>query len=507
MSKVQIFHSRLPSVWYRLYQVLEASAVTQGGLILMLAGFFYQTVRSTSNFAMEYARKKLLFSVEIDSRDDIYRWLMHWLSSNKSFQKQKSFSVSSSMSSFGVTMVQTDVRNQKKQDLFFIPAPGGHMIAYKGHWLWIRRVKDNGSISNQNLRQLVETLLITCFGGSKELIRQLIEEARLNYKNSQRSRTIVHTTDAMGYWAQVNSRPVRNLETVILPGSIARDTLKDCEEFLKSEAWYASRGVPYRRGYLLYGKPGTGKTSLVTALAGELGLPIYVLSLSSPNLNDEIMRDLMNNAENRCIFLLEDVDAAFVGRDSSVEGSKISFSGLLNAIDGVAAQEGRLLFMTTNHIEKLDSALIRPGRVDNRIQFNFATQSQIKSLYIAFYKDLDSTKLDEIGKINGEKELEQLGEDFSRIVPENQFSIADIQGYLMGFKQDPRGAIDQYDEYNNTDQNSYNNIVVEKIHAKNKNNCSNLKGNSTVSYSSGNNQGNGYINGIHNNGNKKHYDN
>ena len=82
---------------------------------------------------------------------------------------------------------------------------------------------------------------------------------------------------------------------------------------------------------------GTGKTSVVTALAGELGLDIYVVTLSSPSMTDETLRSLLNSAAERCILLLEDVDAAFVGREASSEGpsGRLSFSGLLNAIDGV----------------------------------------------------------------------------------------------------------------------------------------------------------------------------
>jgi chaperone BCS1 len=86
------------------------------------------------------------------------------------------------------------------------------------------------------------------------------------------------------------------------------------------------------------------------------------------------------SAASRSILLLEDVDAAFVGRsaaDGTASSSRITFSGLLNAIDGVAAQEGRVLFMTTNHVEKLSEALVRPGRVDVRLEFKLADRQQV----------------------------------------------------------------------------------------------------------------------------------
>ena len=148
--------------------------------------------------------------------------------------------------------------------------------------------------------------------------------------------------------------------------------------------WYADRGIPFRRGYLLYGVPGSGKSSLIHAIAGELMLDIYVVSLSSSWINDSTLTTLMGRVPARCIVLLEDLDAAFTrstSRDDSSTGTPgsnndnnteqsetttttvvrngrrvtknndqlsdvntLSLSGLLNALDGVAASEGRILF-------------------------------------------------------------------------------------------------------------------------------------------------------------------
>lgn len=126
------------------------------------------------------------------------------------------------------------------------------------------------------------------------------------------------------------------------------------------------------------------------ALAGGLGLDIYVVTLSSPTMTDETLRQLLNTAGTRSVLLLEDVDAAFVDRTAAAGAASgtLTFSGLLNAIDGVAAQEGRLLFMTTNHISRLSNALIRPGRVDVRYFLGPATSQQARDLFVSFYRDL-----------------------------------------------------------------------------------------------------------------------
>jgi chaperone BCS1 len=151
------------------------------------------------------------------------------------------------------------------------------------------------------------------------------------------------------------------------------------------------RGIPYRRGYLLYGQPGTGKSSFISALAGHFGYSICMLSLSERTLDDDRLNYLLNNAPN-CFMLLEDVDAAFVSRDlfdnaqhRAYEGmTRVTFSGLLNAIDGVTSTEERILFMTTNHIDRLDAALIRPGRIDVKQYFGNCNAQMLEKVLVIF---------------------------------------------------------------------------------------------------------------------------
>ena len=161
-----------------------------------------------------------------------------------------------------------------------------------------------------------------------------------------------------------------------------------------------------------YGAPGSGKTSLIQSLAGELGLDVYVLTLNRAGLDDATLSQLVAELPRRCIALIEDIDAAFhegatrrsgAGRDteggsgdtrvsqgrggSSREDTqcRVSLSGLLNALDGIGAQDGRILFATTNHYGTLDPALTRPGRMDLHIEFKLASKDQAKKLFRKFY--------------------------------------------------------------------------------------------------------------------------
>jgi chaperone BCS1 len=171
------------------------------------------------------------------------------------------------------------------------------------------------------------------------------------------------------------------------------DLLRDMEEFLDepTQRWYAARGIPYQRGYLLFGPPGTGKSSFSLSIAGQFDLDIYTLQLSGTS--DSKLMKLFAELLPHCVILLEDVDAAGLGRKDDANAdqennssSGVTLSGLLNVLDGVSSQEGRVLVMTTNHIEHLDKALIRPGRIDKKVHIKLADENISTQLFHTVFK-------------------------------------------------------------------------------------------------------------------------
>lgn len=159
------------------------------------------------------------------------------------------------------------------------------------------------------------------------------------------------------------------------------------------------------------------------------------MNLSDRSLSDDRLNHLMSVAPQQSIILLEDIDAAFVKRtDEKEEGrasgymNRVTFSGLLNTLDGVASAEERIVFMTTNHLDRLDPALIRPGRVDVKQEIGLASKSQLQKMYTRFYPD----------------QVPSWAEEFADKVMrlEQGRSIAQIQGHFMLFKNDPFGAIE-----------------------------------------------------------------
>jgi len=219
----------------------------------------------------------------------------------------------------------------------------------------------------------------------------------------------------------------------VLAPEVAKRIEDDIKTFLERRQWYADRGIPYRRGYLLYGPPGSGKTSFIQALAGSLSYDICLLNLAERGFTDDKLNHLLSNAPERSFILIEDVDAAFSKRVQTGEDgyqSAVTFSGFLNALDGVASGEERIVFMTTNHLERLDPALIRPGRVDMAELVDDATPDQAKTLFIRFYGGGENvTEMTE-------EDVQQLAEKLRHIVQNEmqhgrRVSMAALQGLFI----------------------------------------------------------------------------
>ncbi len=168
--------------------------------------------------------------------------------------------------------------------------------------------------------------------------------------------------------------PLNNKYPTYQVPSVLKPIVEEVAKWLNSRTFYNERNITWKRGYLLHGKPGTGKTSFVRYLAQLHNIPVAVLDIASATTNDELRQLFVRaNLASPCIYLIEDIDSVFQGRELVIKNmvSSLSFDALLNELDGASQESGRLLFITTNNIELLDSALIRPGRVDKVIEVPF----------------------------------------------------------------------------------------------------------------------------------------
>jgi chaperone BCS1 len=204
----------------------------------------------------------------------------------------------------------------------------------------------------------------------------------------------------------------RPLSSLVFPDGFFEGIRRDLEKFMDSKDEYRKRGLPWRRGYLFSGVPGTGKSSLIEAIAGHLEMNVYLMSIKGAGERD-VLQLLSDIEEKKALVVIEDIDCAMDSRVEKVreaEGTPKpkagigrnepdwgdpdevfekamsskrtpTLAGLLNSLDGIGAPQGRILFVTTNFPDRLDPALTRPGRLDVKIDFPLLTEQTANHLY------------------------------------------------------------------------------------------------------------------------------
>ena len=377
--------------------------------------------------------------------------LVAWISSQPFSHKARSSLVSVGARRRGYVDDHSD-GNQKKP-LQYSPWNGSFSFWYKNRLLTFRSVQKEGRIFR-------EEVSVSCIGRSPGVLREFFSECRAEYLNLVKNKTSVFEYRD-GDWKKTRAIDIRLLDTVILDEEKKTALLEDIKDFLNPEtrAWYSRRGIPYRKGYLLYGPPGTGKSSLSLSIAGACDLDIYILNISS--VDDSSLGELFTELPAHCVILLEDIDAVDAtqsrqrgtvktGQDETSSSTKaksqgrMSLSALLNVLDGVGSQEGRVLIMTTNHAERLDAALIRPGRVDMKLELGYTNQDINARLFCTlFMRD----SLPDANRRGDEVTLRKLMTEFANKIPEQEFSPAEIQSFLLEYRQSPHMAVENVQEW------------------------------------------------------------
>ncbi|KAG0947768.1 hypothetical protein G6F57_003859 [Rhizopus arrhizus] len=315
-------------------------------------------------------------------------------------------------------------------------------LVYKGHKVWVKK-KKNGISSDSHYSNDLKDLLgamnsKTCIevsmrGQNLNLLKSFVQEWINEHFAKQTGELYIYKCLPSRYdgfeWSNIGSKELRSFESVILKQGQKERILKDIQTFRRREHWYTCRGIPYRRGYLLYGPPGTGKTSFVQSVASKINMNVAIISLSG-SMDDEKFNVMLQDVPHNSILIMEDIDHCIIkdpssGTDST--SSKITMSGLLNALDGVAAQEGAMVFLTCNDINRLQPALLRPGRIDMKMELGYADKDQIRKMFWRFLWD---------GSLNGEEDvkpkvLETLADQFTEMIPDLTVTPAELQNFFI----------------------------------------------------------------------------
>jgi len=371
-------------VFESLQSVFASSPLLSGGTALAVIGILAVWLREVPGKAAAWAKHFLVTTLTVDSREELmFPALVEYMDSREALRRINNFTVRTVRQQSSTYQSLADELQQGGRPApLFSPGEGFHVFLLDGRLMWMKREVQVGGAS------VIEKITLSTFGRDKRPLAAIAHAAIDHRIERELNRIAIYVPSPYNNeWTRARLGNNRKLDSVVLKRGQKEAILADLQRFFAARERYETLGIPWRRGYLLYGPPGTGKTSLVTALASELSLNVCVLSLASPNVTDEKIGNLLASVPRRSVILIEDVDAFFQQRHKADSAVRVSYSGFINALDGVAAHEGSVVFLTTNHPQLIDEAAIRSGRVDFRMELGLCDRDQLRRMFLKFFDD------------------------------------------------------------------------------------------------------------------------
>lgn len=312
-----------------------------------------------------------VFQQALEHRD-AYVWLSYWVEQNLRGRKVNSLLLRPCKSEDSV--------GSPGAGFEVIPEYGTYYLTHAGRLMTVEHHKEQQT-HGHHWHSSHSIRLRVWLSRDRKLILNILNEARASYERGKSKRVDYYRWDTYTDWI-VNSILGRPITSLFHRPDMIEDLFGDVRTFLGAKRMYEDLGIPYRRGYLLTGPPGTGKSSLILAVASHFELPVYSVPLRGGELNSERLTTLLANCRKPSLLALEDVDCLKVvtSRESKADDG-LTIADLLNAIDGIGPSEDRVLFMTANRPETLDFALTRAGRVDRKFFVDYARDEELKSFY------------------------------------------------------------------------------------------------------------------------------
>jgi len=362
-----------------------------GGLLLMIIGGLSVYLRAVPAGLWRWIVRQTTMMITVNDDDTAFNWVKEWFLEQKFLKRIRHLDL------------DTTVRNER---IAMIPAPGYHFFWYAGRpfQVWFSRTEE----AREHVTRRMESFTFCTVGRDREFLQGFVHDVVQCHTRRQGMQSWLYTYD--DGWDHVEGYSPRLLDSVVLEAGEKEHLVEDIARFRSAKARYARLGVPYHRGYLLYGPPGTGKTSLVSALAAHFGLSIYTLNLTE--FNDRSLTHAVNRVPANPVLLFEDIDCMKGSKSrelkqpasqenkeaSNASQNGVTLSGLLNVLDGFYAPTNVLFVMTTNHIEALDEALLRPGRIDYKLYLGKASDRQKVELYRRFFPEAAESEAREFVK-------------------------------------------------------------------------------------------------------------
>lgn len=358
-----------------------------------------------------YAKGKFLIQIKVDSSTDLYQELNQIILPHVAKANYRYFAVEKSRSSsseeyddiyFPIKKKfyrSDDFGNSNKLNYRIVPGSGTFWFFHNGvFYFCTKESKDNkpGSADNGSFSDLFKpefSLTLTAVTRNRNKALSILHDV-IEVQSRPVEKIGIYRHDSWS-WEQAMPLSKRDFSTVITNDGVLDEIISHIDTFINDRDLYKKHGTPYRYGLCLFGPTGTGKTSLVQALATYYRKDVYLLSLSAVS-SDTGLQNLIHATSPGCIILFEDVDSQGVDLRERTEETmikrgdakeRITFSGILNAIDGLTTPEDRIFVYTTNTFEVFDTAFIRPGRMDHSVKIDHLEQSAQVRMAKLFFDD------------------------------------------------------------------------------------------------------------------------
>jgi chaperone BCS1 len=406
-----------------MFQILKTmltgrNEFASGGLLLMIIGALSVWLRAVPEKIWHWIVSQTTMIVTVKDDDAAFVWVKEWFLEQGFLKRIRRVDL------------DTTLRNER---IAMIPSPGKHWFWFSGRPFeaWFSRSEN----THERTGRRIESLTFRTVGRNRASLQHFVDDVVQCHIRRQGVQSYLYLYNdgwdcVQGYWPRV-------LDSVVLEPGEKEHLLHDMAQFRRSKRRYQHLGVPYHRGYLFYGPPGTGKTSLVSALAAHFGLSIFTVNLS--DFSDRSLMIAVNQVPADSVLLFEDIDcmkgsqsrggadkgagqngsAMASAKEKASIQSGITLSGLLNVLDGFHAPTGVLFVMTTNHVEKLDPALLRPGRIDYKLFLGKASDHQKMELFRRFFPE--SSEVEARDFVEASRSAE---------------TMAEFQGLLLALEQD-----------------------------------------------------------------------
>lgn len=273
--------AKVLSILSAFLEVVKQNQMLTGLLVPTGMGVLLYQLRWVANTLYSEVRSLFLCQIQVKNSDKSFKAVLAYIASLSTTETQLVCTTKKNENQGWRQRWMMGMSGAKvAPEIGYEPAQSSRVqiITYKGHQIMVTRVKGQTITTGYSRQPLeLETIFLSAWASSCELIKAFIAEAvQMEFAETNKGIGIFALSSMSWYggWERVLTKAKRDRSSVVLDNKISDSLIADARKFLDSQEWYTRRGIPYRRGYLLYGPPGSGKTSFVQVLAGELGLDI-----------------------------------------------------------------------------------------------------------------------------------------------------------------------------------------------------------------------------------------